>query len=62
MQEIPAFMTMRLEEAQTLMDQMYEAGIRPTAGAGSVGQLSAVQAHLDDMRKLAFQLIGGVKP
>jgi len=53
----PYVPTLRLdpEQAQRLMDQLYEAGIRPTQGLGSVGQIEAVRAHLADMRKIAFQ-------
>jgi len=41
-------------EAQILMDSLWEAGIRPAAAAGSVGQLGAVERHLSDMRAIAF--------
>lgn len=54
-EEIPALMALRPEEAQQFMDELWRAGIRPTEGAGSVGQLSAVQAHLEDMRTLVFK-------
>lgn len=43
------------DEAQQLMDLLYEAGIRPTTAAGSAGQLAATQAHLEDMRQLVFK-------
>ena len=42
-------------EAQTLMDDLWEAGFRPTEGAGSAGSLLATQKHLEDMRKLVFK-------
>lgn len=42
--------------AQNLMDQLWECGLRPSAGHGSAGQLAATERHLEDMRKLAFQL------
>jgi hypothetical protein len=45
---------MTKNEAQGLMDRLWTCGIRPTEAAGSAGQLAAVQAHLEDMRKLAF--------
>jgi hypothetical protein len=48
-------------DAQQLMDGLYDAGIRPTAGAGSIGQLSAVQYHLQDMRSLVFKNKGATK-
>ncbi len=43
------------QEAQDLMDQLYACGISPSKLAGSTGQLSAVQYHLEDMRKLVFK-------
>ena len=42
------------EEAQTLMDALWDCGIRPSEGMGSAGQLAAVQNHLKDMQKIAF--------
>ncbi len=42
-------------QAQQLMDELWRAGIRPTDGAGSVGQLAATERHLEDMRKLVFE-------
>lgn len=49
-------------EAQTLMDALWNAHVRPTSGQGSAGQLAAVQAHLQDMRLLALGSSAGVKP
>jgi hypothetical protein len=53
--------TMRLmpEEAQALMDGLWDAGLRPVGGAGSAGQLDAVKYHLEDMRRLVFREGGG---
>lgn len=45
------------EDAQMLMDSLWSCGLRPTEGAGSAGALSATQKHLDDMRKIAFDLL-----
>lgn len=45
-------------EAQGLMDELWKCGLRPTESHGSTGQLGAVQAHLNDMRKLAFKAVG----
>jgi hypothetical protein len=52
--------TMRLspEEAQQFMDELWRVGIRPTEGAGSVGQMAATEKHLHDMRKLVFWRMG----
>ena len=55
---IPPFLTLLRHQAQQLMDAMYDAGIRPTNGAGSVGQMDAVQKHLADMRTIAMAKLG----
>ena len=52
----PAPITFSQAEAQNLADQLYEAGIRPSAAAGSAGQLDAVKYHLEDLRKLVFKV------
>ena len=51
---IEPFMRLTQEDAQMLMDSMYAAGLRPSAAAGSAGQLAATQYHLEDMRKLVL--------
>lgn len=38
--------------AQHLMDMLWQCGLRPTEGAGSAGSLAATQAHLKDMRAI----------
>jgi hypothetical protein len=43
------------EAAQTLMDDLWQAGLRPTEGTGSAGALRAVERHLEDMRRLVFK-------
>lgn len=43
--------------AQRLMDDLWNAGIRPTDGTGSTGQLAATQAHLKDMQELSRKLL-----
>jgi hypothetical protein len=43
-----------MQDAQTLMDDLWNAGLRPTEGSGSAGALAATQRHLEDMRKLVF--------
>jgi hypothetical protein len=39
-----------------LIDALWTAGLRPTEGHGSTGQLAATERHLEDMRALAFKL------
>jgi len=41
--------------AQVLMDDLWDAGLRPTEGTGSAGALAATQRHLEDMRTLVFK-------
>ena len=43
------------EEAQSLMDALWYAGVRPASGEGSTGQLAATERHLEDMRTLVFK-------
>ncbi len=40
--------------AQLLMDDLWQAGLRPSEGSGSAGALRAVERHLADMQKIAF--------
>ena len=51
----PPMMNLERDSAQRLMDELWKCGIRPSEGQGSAGQLAAVQAHLKDMRELAFR-------
>jgi hypothetical protein len=48
--------------AKMLMDSLWAAGIRPSDGEGSVGQLGAVERHLADMREIAFAKINVHQP
>lgn len=41
------------EEAQYMMDRLWDEGLRPT-GVPSSGELGAVKNHLSDMRRIAF--------
>jgi len=42
-------------EMQSLMDEIWRAGFRPSEGSGSAGSLKATQKHLEDMRTLVFK-------
>jgi hypothetical protein len=44
-------------QAQTLMDDLWHCGIRPTEGTGSAGAMAATQRHLEDLRKVAFHAL-----
>jgi hypothetical protein len=48
-------LSMRQDEAQQLMDELWRVGLRPSEGTGSAGAMAAVQAHLADMRALVFK-------
>jgi hypothetical protein len=50
-------MTLEDSEAQLLADTLWDSGIRPSAAKGSAGQLAAVQAHLDDLRRYLDKVI-----
>jgi hypothetical protein len=50
----PPTLSLKSEAAQSLMDSLWHAGLRPTEGTGSAGALAATQRHLDDMRALVF--------
>jgi hypothetical protein len=52
-------MRLRTEEAQRLMDELWNAGLRPSEGTGSAGSLAATERHLKDMRDVAFGLLKG---
>jgi hypothetical protein len=53
----PTF-SLSVTQAQTLMDDLWNAGLRPTEGSGSAGSLRATESHLNDMRKIAFKKLG----
>ena len=51
-------LTMRMEQAQILMDDLWHAGVRPTEGAGSAGAMRAAEHHIADLRRVAFKALG----
>jgi len=51
---IEPLLTLSHDEAQLLMEELWQAGVRPAQAAGSVGQLGAVEKHVADMRSIAF--------
>ncbi len=56
--EVSPTVSIGINEAQTLMDDLWAAGIRPTEGSGSAGSLRATERHLSDMRKIVFNKLG----
>ena len=55
--DAPAFMTLSAEMGQSLIDQLWECGLRPSEGTGSAGSLAATERHLQDLRKLVPGLV-----
>jgi hypothetical protein len=53
---------MRPEDAQHLMDNLWQAGLRPAQGQQSEGAMAAQTRHLEDMRSLAFAKLEVPKP
>lgn len=47
-------MSLSMDEAQQLMDELWYCGLRPSEGTGSAGSLAATERHLQDMRDIAF--------
>lgn len=53
--EVYPTMTLQADAAQSLMDALWRAGLRPNNGEGSGAQATAMKAHLEDMRRLVFE-------
>ena len=51
-------LAIRMEQAQVLMDDLWNAGVRPTEGSGSAGAMRAAQDHIKDLRRVAFKALG----
>jgi len=47
-------LTIGRQEAQNLIDELWDCGLRPSEGSGSAGAMAATERHLADMRKLVF--------
>lgn len=45
------------DDAQRLMDELWNCGLRPSEGSGSAGSLAATERHLADMRSMAFHAL-----
>jgi len=51
------FLRLRTTEAQLLMDELWNCGIRPSEGTGSAGSLAATERHLKDMQAITKGLL-----
>lgn len=48
-------MQLKLSEAQSLLDALLDAGMRPTNLSNPSGEIQRINDHLQDMRKLVFK-------
>lgn len=58
----PTSIKLSKETARGLLDALWATGLRPSGELDSVGQLSALKAHLEDMRQLTFKTLTVEKP
>lgn len=56
------FQTIHRDSAQNLMDELWNLGFRPERGQMSVGQVAAIEKHLEDMRAITFAKLEVAKP
>ena len=50
-------LSLQIEDAQRLIDELWSAGLRPSEGTGSAGSLAATERHLKDMQAIAMGLL-----
>lgn len=60
--DVEPALSLPMESAQQLMDELWRCGLRPSEGSGSSGSLAATERHLGDMRALAFGKLGIAAP
>lgn len=53
--EIPSLFNLTKDNLISLMDQLWNLGIRPSNGSGDANAFEALKYHLEDMRKLVFK-------
>jgi len=54
-EELEPSLSISIEAAQTLMDDLWQCGLRPTEGVGSAGAMLATQNHLKDLQRIIFE-------
>lgn len=57
-QVLKPFLELEKHNAQKLMDDLWDCGLRPSEGSGSAGALKKTENHLADMRKIVFHKLG----
>lgn len=53
----PPFLKISTTEAQQMIDELWNCGLRPSEGTGSAGALAATERHLADMKAIAFKAL-----
>jgi hypothetical protein len=56
-ERLEPFLSLGSHEAQKLMDELWDCGLRPSEGAGSAGAMRATEKHLEDMKIIAFHAL-----
>lgn len=56
-EHIEPCLQLEIKEAQKLMDELWNCGLRPSEGTGSAGSLAATERHLKDMRAITKGLL-----
>jgi len=56
--EIEPSLKLSPDNAQILMDDLWDCGIRPTEGAGTAGAMKKIEDHLKDLRIILFHKLG----
>jgi hypothetical protein len=46
-----------MKDGQNLIDELWNAGLRPTEGTGSAGSLAATERHLKDMQTITMHML-----
>lgn len=56
-ERVQPFLVIDKHEAQKLIDDLWDCGLRPSEGSGSAGAMLATQEHLRDMKDIAFHTL-----
>lgn len=59
--DVEPFLRLDAKAVQQLMDDLWHAGVRPTNVKHSDERVDAMEKHLQDMRRLAFESIADVR-
>ena len=51
---VEPFLFLSIHEAQQLIDELWQCGLRPTEGVMPAGGIAATQLHLEDFRRIVF--------